>query len=131
MRWASYGNTLQQISMNHREIAFKALESKELMKTFMPGSREELQKLKMELAKGRKLTSAERLFATALINHASMSFKHRTYQTLPSEWWDPIVKDIVDLFRHPVIRQRWKETREHYDEEFQKFINEKALKEEH
>jgi len=112
LKSSTYGLTLQGIAENHREIAFRALDSDTLQRTFMSPNPED-----------RELDSETRLFAGVLINHLETCYEHCRFGTIPDEFKGPLRRDIAGtITRIPALRRRWKEMRDQLEPEFVGFV---------
>ena len=71
-----------------------------------------------------ELDGDTRLFAGVLINHFETCFEHCRFGTIPDEFKEPILKDIVLSFESvSALRRRWTEVRAHLEPEFAEFID--------
>jgi len=112
LKSSTYGLTLQGIAENHRELAFRALGSETLQRTFMNANPED-----------RELDSETRLFAGVLINHLETCYEHCRFGTIPDEFKEPLRRDIARTITSiPALRRRWREMRDQLEPEFVGFV---------
>lgn len=106
------GNTIWQITMNHRELLSKVFEFPFLGKTLRPDQPDD------EIKKA--------CFLSMLINNAESIYEQSRLGNISENYWKPIAKDMVNMFTNPEVRARWEEVKVFHSKEFQDFVEEET-----
>lgn len=106
------GNTIWQITMNHRELLSKVFEFPFLGKTLRTDQPDD------EIKKAFLLS--------VLINNAESIYEQSRLGNISENYRKPIAKDMVNMFTNPEVRARWEEVKVFHSKEFQDFVEEET-----
>jgi len=110
------GNTIFEISNNHREITKLAIDDVYCGLCLHPDLSHEDLKAKYIL--------------TMAMNHAECVWGQKVLGNITDEYWDGIKVSIIEMFKRDNIKKEWGKIKDHADTGFRNFIEDQMAKSE-